>query len=179
MNDVAGKQRGLANLLLPEPSSQHGLLAYGSLCLPCAVGRSGSVALKREGDGGTPRGLLMLRRLYYRADKVARPRASVPVLALRPDDGWCDAPGDRNYNRHVRLPYPASAENLWRTDDLYDLVGVLGWNDRPRQHGLGSCIFLHVASPDLAPTAGCLALHRPDLERLLGMAPPLRGVRTA
>jgi L,D-peptidoglycan transpeptidase YkuD (ErfK/YbiS/YcfS/YnhG family) len=44
---------------------------------------------------------------------------------------------------------------------------VLGWNDRPVQRGLGSAIFLHIARPDYAPTEGCLALARGDLELVL------------
>ena len=86
-------------------------------------------------------------------------------------DGWCDDPVDRNYNRRVRHPYPASAERLWRSDHLYDLVVVLGYNDRPRVAGRGSAIFMHVAGPGFAPTEGCVALRLPDLKRLLEEVP--------
>jgi L,D-peptidoglycan transpeptidase YkuD (ErfK/YbiS/YcfS/YnhG family) len=89
------------------------------------------------------------------------------VRAIRRDDGWCDASADRNYNRPVRLPYPASAERLWREDGLYDLVVVLDYNDRPRSRGRGSAIFMHVARPGYAPTEGCIALARGHLLRLL------------
>ena len=94
------------------------------------------------------------------------------MRAIRPADGWCDASGDRNYNRAVKLPYPASAEQMWREDELYDLVVVLGHNMRPRARGLGSAIFMHVARPDYAPTAGCVALSPPHLARLLGRLRP-------
>ena len=67
----------------------------------------------------------------------------------------------------VRLPHSARHEALWREDALYDLVGVLGWNDAPPQRGRGSAIFLHVATADLAPTAGCVALPLPDLLEML------------
>jgi L,D-peptidoglycan transpeptidase YkuD (ErfK/YbiS/YcfS/YnhG family) len=133
-------------------------------------------ALKREGDGATPRGLLRLREVFYRADRVARPCTRLPVRAIRPADGWCDADGDRNYNRPVLLPYQASAEAMWRTDGLYDLLGVLGHNDLPRRQGRGSCIFLHIAHEDLAPTAGCIALARKDLIKLLSSPVPLRAI---
>ena len=94
-------------------------------------------------------------------------RTALPVRAIRRRDGWCDAPADRNYNRPVRLPYPASAERLWREDALYDLVVVLDYNERPRVRGRGSAIFMHVAKPGYAPTEGCIALARPHLVRLL------------
>ena len=91
----------------------------------CALGRGGIIAEKREGDGGTPVGRFPLRQLYSRADKGVSPVTTLPVRALSRADGWCDAPDDRNYNRPVRHPYPASAERLWRGDHLYDVVVVL------------------------------------------------------
>jgi L,D-peptidoglycan transpeptidase YkuD (ErfK/YbiS/YcfS/YnhG family) len=88
------------------------------------------------------------------------------------EDGWCDDPADPAYNRHVRLPYPASAERLWRDDGIYDIVVVLGHNDDPPVAGLGSAIFLHIARPDYPPTQGCVAVAREDLEALLAAAEP-------
>jgi len=67
----------------------------------------------------------------------------------------------------VRLPHPARCEALWRPDPLYDVVGVLGWNDATPVPGRGSAIFLHVATPDLSPTAGCIALALADLLAVL------------
>lgn len=132
-----------------------------------ALGRGGARADKREGDGATPLGPLPLRRVLYRADRGARPPAAVPVEPIAPDDGWCDDPAHPDYNRPVRLPHPARHEALWRGDGLYDLVGVLGWNDAPPVRGRGSAIFLHVARPDGAPTEGCIALPDRDLRTLL------------
>jgi len=63
----------------------------------------------------------------------------------------------------------ASAEALWRDDALYDIIGVLGWNDRPVRSGLGSAIFLHIARPDFAPTEGCIAMAPADLRRVLAI----------
>jgi L,D-peptidoglycan transpeptidase YkuD (ErfK/YbiS/YcfS/YnhG family) len=144
-----------------------GSVGMGLLAFPCALGRSGCRTLKREGDGATPRGTWIARAVYYRPDRVLRPRTGLPVRPLRPHDGWCDAPGDANYNRPVRHPYPASAERLWRTDALYDLIVVLDYNERPRVQGRGSAIFLHVARPGYQPTEGCIALARPHLLRLV------------
>ena len=134
-----------------------------------ALGRGGVRADKREGDGATPTGLLALRRVLYRADRGARPDCAVPSEPLAPDDGWCDDPAHPDYNRKIRLPHPAGHEALWRADALYDLIGVLGWNDSPPVAGRGSAIFLHVARPDYAPTDGCVALSAPDLRRVLAL----------
>ena len=142
----------------------------------CCYGRSGLAARKVEGDGATPVGLLILRRVLFRADRGAAPRTTVPTEPIAPNDGWCDDPWDERYNRPVRLPYAGHHEELWRQDPLYDIVGVLGWNDAPVVRSLGSAIFLHVARPDYSPTEGCIALSAPDLRALL--AAGLSAVRT-
>lgn len=144
-----------------------GMLAAGPLRLTAAFGRGGIRADKREGDGATPAGVMALRRVLFRADRAPLPRAAVPIEPIAPDDGWCDDPDHSDYNRMVRLPHPARHEALWRADGLYDLIGVLGWNDAPPVRGRGSAIFLHVASADMAPTAGCIALAEPALRRVL------------
>lgn len=133
----------------------------------CALGRAGISAQKREGDGATPCGAFVMRRVLYRPDREPPPDTALPCQALAAADGWCDAPGDAAYNRPVRLPYPASAEALWRSDRLYDLIVVLGHNDDPVVSGQGSAIFLHLATADFAPTAGCVALTRDDLLEVL------------
>ncbi|HET8996416.1 MAG TPA: L,D-transpeptidase family protein [Acetobacteraceae bacterium] len=134
-----------------------------------ALGRGGVRQDKQEGDGATPAGLLPLRRVLYRADRLPPPDCTVPVEPIAETDGWCDDPGARDYNRQVRLPHDARHEELWRRDGLYDVVGVLGWNDAPVVRGRGSAIFLHVARPDYGPTEGCVALALPDLRRVLAM----------
>lgn len=151
-----------------------GRLELPGRAAPCALGRGGVIEAeaKREGDGKTPLGRWPLRRVLYRPDRGSAPQTALPVAALAPDDGWCDAPGDLAYNQPVRLPYPASAERMWRDDGLYDLVCVLGHNDDPPVAGLGSAIFLHLARQDFAPTEGCVALNRPDLVALLALAAP-------
>jgi L,D-peptidoglycan transpeptidase YkuD (ErfK/YbiS/YcfS/YnhG family) len=124
---------------------------------------------KQEGDEATPAGLLPLRRVLYRADRVRPPACAVPIEPIAQTDGWCDDPTHRDYNRMVRLPHDGRCEELWRADGLYDVVGVLGWNDAPVERKRGSAIFLHVARPDYAPTKGCVALALPDLLRVLEM----------
>ncbi len=140
--------------------------------LRCALGPAGIRSDKREGDGATPAGRWPMRRLLYRPDRLEPPATGLARIALSPEDGWCDAPGDALYNRPVRLPYGASHERLWMADALYDLIVVLGHNDDPVRPGAGSAVFLHVASPDYAPTQGCIALSKPDLLAVLATAGP-------
>ncbi len=144
-----------------------GTVSFQGRAFRAALGRGGIRRDKHEGDDATPMGVLPLRRVLYRADRVARPDCAVPVEPLAPDDGWCDDPAHPDYNRMVRLPHPARHEALWREDGVYDVIGVLGWNDAPVVRDRGSAIFLHVARPDFAPTEGCVALALPDLRSLL------------
>ena len=147
--------------------SADGRLVFQGRVLRAALGRGGMSRHKQEGDGATPAGLLPLRRLLYRADRLAIPHSTLPRAPLAPDDGWCDDPHHADYNRQGRLPHAGRHEALWRQDAVYDLIGVLGWNDAPVLRGAGSAIFLHVARPDFAPTEGCVALPLADLLALL------------
>ncbi len=144
-----------------------GILILGSFRFRAAVGHGGVKSEKQEGDGVTPAGLMPLRQVLYRADRGARPRAGVPVQPLAPQDGWCDDPTHADYNKPVRLPHPGRHEALWRADSVYDVIGVLGWNDQPVVRKRGSAIFMHVVRPDWAPTEGCIALLRSELLAVL------------
>jgi L,D-peptidoglycan transpeptidase YkuD (ErfK/YbiS/YcfS/YnhG family) len=133
----------------------------------CSFGKNEVTAEKREGDGKTPIGCFPIREIFYRSDRISKPDSVFPTKELSPDDGWCDDPDDPNYNKHVKLPYAASHENLWRKDNLYDVIVVLGYNDDPPAPGKGSAIFMHAARPNYSPTVGCIALSLSDILELL------------
>lgn len=152
--------------------SAAGELRYKNRSYRCALGRSGVRIDKREGDGATPVGRFPLRRVLYRADRLSAPATGLSVTVLAPEDGWCDDPADPQYNRPVRLPYAGRHEEMWRADALYDVVVVIGHNDAPVIAGMGSAIFMHVASADYRPTEGCVALARQDLLDILTDAGP-------
>ncbi|WP_019960765.1 L,D-transpeptidase family protein [Woodsholea maritima] len=136
---------------------------------PCALGKGGVLPAedKCEGDGASPAGRWIVRRGYWRADRLACPETSIPLKSIREDDGWCDAPEDAAYNRAVRLPYPASCETLRREDELYDIIIVLSHNDDPPIPGKGSAVFFHCAKPGYPPTRGCIAVAREDMVTIL------------
>ena len=144
-----------------------GQLVCGDKTFTCALGHAGVSATKTESDGKTPTGRFPLRRVLYRADRLNAPQTALPIQPLSPNDGWCDAPADPAYNQLITHPYPASAEHLWRADDLYNVIVVLGHNDDPVVPGAGSAIFLHVATEDFTPTEGCVAVAQSDLLAVL------------
>jgi L,D-peptidoglycan transpeptidase YkuD (ErfK/YbiS/YcfS/YnhG family) len=174
----------VVNRLLPvlhvmslTPAAQDAILIAGNLRVPCKLGRTGRRWLKREGDGATPRGVWPMRQVLARRTASQGLRTALPLRFMAPDDGWCDAADDRNYNRFVKLPYGASHEELWRKDHLYDVVVILGHNEVPRIKGLGSAVFFHLSDPDGGPTAGCIAVTPQDMRKVLPFCGPKTKIR--
>ena len=134
----------------------------------CVAGVNGFTDRHREGDQSTPTGRFILRECWYRADRIAAPETSLKLRTIETDDGWCDAPTDPQYNKHIKLPYAAAShERLWRDDHIYDIIVPLGYNDNPVVRGLGSAIFFHLATPNYSPTLGCIAVLIPDMFEIL------------
>ena len=124
------------------------ILQFGPLRLPAAIGRSGTTAFKREGDGATPIASMRLLHGFVRGDRVRGVATRLPLRRIRADMLWCDEPGDPCYNRLVRAPFAKSHETMSRTDRLYDMCLVLDWNIVSRRRNRGSAIFFHLADQD-------------------------------
>lgn len=150
-----------------------GLMNINGTVFRCALGRGGTTIFKREGDGATPVARMRLLRGYVRQGSFAY-RSALPLKRISPTLGWCEVSDDRNYNRPVQIPYAASHERMMRDDELYDACIVLDWNIKPRIRGKGSAIFFHLARAGFQPTAGCVAVTKPVMRRLL----PLLSSRT-
>lgn len=151
----------------PGQTAHRAIMAFHHRVYSCAIGRNGVTALKREGDRATPAGRMRIVAGYHSTHPTARlgkPSWTIPISSGL---GWCDDSSNPNYNRPVRLPFAASHETMARNDGLYDICLVLDWNLAPRARFRGSAIFFHCATPDHAPTEGCIALRRPDMGRIL------------
>jgi L,D-peptidoglycan transpeptidase YkuD (ErfK/YbiS/YcfS/YnhG family) len=103
---------------------------------------------------------------------LARPHAFLPIRRIGPNDAWCENPHDRRYNMAFHRSANEPGDRLRRTDGLYDLIVEIDHNTRPRVAGRGSAVFIHVAREGFAPTAGCIALSKNDLLRLLPRLSP-------
>lgn len=147
-------------------------LVTGQRAIRAALGRASVKADKREGDGATPAGQFHPVRLWWRADRLPRPRTLLPVRRIGADDAWCEDPANRRYNRPFRRSASEPGDRLRRADGLYDLIVEIDHNTRPRVARRGSAVFIHVARPGFAPTAGCVALTRSELRRLVNQLSP-------
>lgn len=156
------------NLVLKK----RGLLWWGETLFPCTWGQGGIRKNKKEGDGATPIGTFPFRRVFYREDRLERPKTCLPLSPIIPKDGWCDDVEDLAYNQYIQKPYKGRHENLWREDHLYDIILVVGHNDDPIVKGEGSCIFIHLRRPKATPTDGCVALDKADLLQVLASGTP-------
>jgi len=131
---------------------------------PCAIGRAGFCAHKREGDGTTPIGIFRILGALFRPDRFnggILPGAS--PIGFR--DIWSDDPSDTAYNQLLpgAHPYPKGHERLSRPDPLYDLILPIDYNWPDPVPGKGSAIFLHRWRSPHHPTEGCVAFAFTDL----------------
>jgi L,D-peptidoglycan transpeptidase YkuD (ErfK/YbiS/YcfS/YnhG family) len=104
--------------------------------------------LVRRKPGSATRGWLIAGQLSLPV-ALGRPATGLPVRRIAADDGWCEDPTDRRYNRPIKVPPHSKADRLARVDGLYDFIVI------------------HVARAGFAPTAGCVALNAAALRRLL------------
>lgn len=141
-------------------------LAWGDgLALP--LRREGPV--KKEGDGKAPAGLFALTSLFgYDAQA---PGTHMPYIVATPTVECVDDVASPHYNTIVdtqNVPKTwTSSETMLRRDDLYREGVVVAHNSNPPVSGRGSCIFLHLWSGPDSSTAGCTAMSREDLARLI------------
>ncbi len=156
-------------VFIDEKKLSEATMRFATHEIELRCGKTGGIAEaeKREGDMKTPFGKYKLKQVFYRADKVEKPKTILPVSEITPDMGWCDDPADPAYNTLIKKPYAASHEDMYREDDVYDIVVEISHNDNPPVPGLGSAVFLHLMRPEKTGTAGCLAFTHENLRFLL------------
>ena len=144
-------------------------LIYNDKSFQCAIGKSGTTEKKIEGDGYTPLGTYLIKEVFYRSDRVNLPNISFPTTAIESNFGWCDDINSEEYNKLIKFPFKESAERLFRSDNIYDIICVLNYNLDPIVKNKGSAIFLHIARDDYSGTQGCIAISEKNLVSLLTM----------
>ena len=141
-------------------------LTYNKLKFKCAIGKKGISYKKKEGDLITPKGQFKIKYILYRNDRV-KISTKLKKRVIKKNMGWCDDPKSKQYNKLVKLPYIFSYEKLYKKENTYDIILVLDYNMNPIIKNRGSAIFIHVAKNNFIKTAGCVAIRKKNLIKLI------------
>lgn len=151
---------------------------------PIVVGRNGTAwgdgmhelpadkaksPVKAEGDGKSPAGIFALTSAFGSVEKPDF--VKLAYLKLTPAVECVDDTKSANYNlivdnTEVEKVDWKSSEKMLAVGAQYDL-GVFVAHNSKREPESGSCIFLHVWKDRNAGTAGCTAMERKNIEKVL------------
>ena len=133
----------------------------------CSIGKNGLSSKKKEGDKKTPKGVFEIENLYYRSDRIKKPKTTLKCIEISKNMGWCDdVKFPKKYNKKIKINHIMRSEKLKRNDNKYNLLIPIKYNYEKPVVGLGSCIFIHLTK-NYKPTAGCIALNEKDFLILL------------
>lgn len=147
--------------------NKSGQLKYKDLKFKCALGKAGVGKKRAEGDNITPKGTYKIIQIYYRKDRIKKISSKFKLIKINKNMGWCNDPRSKKYNQLIKLPSKYTYERLFRKDKLYDLILVLNYNINPIIKNKGSAIFIHIAKNKYKKTAGCIALKKSNLLKLI------------
>ena len=124
------------------------------------VSGGGITSKKKEGDKKTPKGIYSLGNIFYRADRVKKPKTDFKIKIINSKMGWCnDSSDEKNYNKLINLSKKIKHEKLFRDDYKYNYIIPILYNTKKTIPGLGSAIFIHLTK-NYSSTAGCIALKK-------------------
>ena len=146
---------------------QNKFLIYNNYKVKCALGKRGIDFKKKEGDFITPIGSFKIRFLLYRKDRNKKLTTDLKKIVIKKNMGWCDDPKTKKYNKLIRTPFKYSYEKLYKKENIYDLILVLNYNMNPIKKNKGSAIFIHIAKNNYSDTAGCIAIKKNQLLKIL------------
>ena len=142
-------------------------LKYKNFKFRCALGKNGVGKKMKEGDNITPKGTFKITKIYYRSDKIKKLITPFKKIKIKKNIGWCDDPKSKFYNQQIKLPTKFSHEKLYRSDNSYDIIAILSYNINPTIKNKGSAIFIHIVKGNYKATAGCVAIKKNNLIKLL------------
>ena len=136
-------------------------LLFDEFEFKCCIGACGFTSDKYEGDKKTPTGLFSLGDLYYRSDKVEKPKTKLKCIKIQKNMGWCNDINSKFYNKEIKIKKKVRYEKLFRNDYKYDYLIPIKYNWLKPKRKKGSAIFIHLTK-NYNPTAGCIALSLKD-----------------
>jgi len=138
-------------------------LYFDEYKIKCGIGKRGISSKKIEGDNKTPAGIFKFKSIFYRKDRIPIIKSKLQKIIIKKNMGWCDDPKSKFYNKLIKFPFNFSAEKLWLSEGIYNVVIVINHNMNPIIREKGSAIFLHVAKKNYTPTKGCISISKKDI----------------
>jgi len=135
-------------------------LIFDEFKFKCAIGKNGLKKNKIEGDKSTPKGIFSLGKLYYRSDRVPKPKTNLTTKKITKNLGWCDISNNKYYNQEVSSLKNVNKEKFFRKDNKYDYLIIINYN-KNKIKNKGSAIFIHLTR-DYKATNGCVAVNEND-----------------
>ena len=85
--------------LLKNNSKDSSYLLLDKKKVNCKIGANGIGIKAREGDFVTPKGIFSLEKVFFRADRMKRPKTSLKIKKIQKFYFWCSDPKTVNYNK--------------------------------------------------------------------------------
>lgn len=125
-------------------------------------------SIKHEGDGKSPAGIFPLGPVfsYHKLKHIRMPFVQVDTNFYCVDDA-----ASGYYNTLIRQDSSqhnfSSFEYMKRPDELYEYGVWVKYNSAPVEPGNGSCIFLHIWRNNQIGTAGCTAMSKQHILKVI------------
>ena len=70
----------------------------------CCIGKNGVTKRKREGDFKTPLGFFTIGKLFFRKDRIKKPKTLLRLIEIKKNMGWCDdISHPKKYNQLIKI----------------------------------------------------------------------------
>jgi D-alanyl-D-alanine dipeptidase len=123
---------------------------------------------KHEGDGKSPAGIFKLGKVFSYHDVK---NLKMPFVKVDTNFYCVDDVASSYYNTLIRQDTAQhnfnSFEYMKRNDELYEYGVWVLYNSNPVTAGNGSCIFLHIWRNENSGTAGCTAMAKENMLKLI------------
>ena len=95
----------------------------------CSIGKNGISKKKKEGDNKTPKGFFKIQHLYFRKDRLKKPKTRLKCIEINKNMGWCDdIKHPKKYNKLIKISKKIKHEKLYRKDHKYDYLILIKYN---------------------------------------------------
>ena len=125
----------------------------------CCIGKRVLLILKKK-EIKNSKGTFNIENLYFRKDRIEKPRTKLKCIGIKSTMGWCDdVLLPKKYNKLIKINKKIKHEKLMRKDNKYDLLIPIKYNFKKPIVGKGSCIFIHLTK-NYKFTEGCIAMKK-------------------